>query len=53
MLSMGHICDENATVTGIAAIDVDAMTTANVTTVGARMLCPRTQERRGSGVLRV
>ena len=30
--------------TGIAAINVDAMTTATMTTVGARPQCPRTQE---------
>jgi hypothetical protein len=35
----------------IAAINVDLMTTATVTTVGTRQQCPRTQEhRRGSGV---
>ncbi len=37
--------------TQVAAINVDMMKTATVTTVGARRRCPRTQEqRRGSGV---
>ena len=37
---------------GIAAIDVEAMTTATIMTVGARIRCPRMQEHcRGSGVV--
>ncbi len=47
----GHLGKEKATATWIAAINVDVMMTAIVTTVGARRRCPRTQEqRRGSGV---
>jgi hypothetical protein len=47
----GHIGNNKATATRIAAINVDVMMTATVLTVGARRRCPRTQEhRRGSGV---
>ncbi len=47
----GHLGNEKATATQIAAINVDVMKTATVMTVGARRRCPRTQEqRRGSGV---
>jgi hypothetical protein len=47
----GHLGNEKATATRIAAIKVDVMKTATVTTVGARRQCPRTQEqRRGLGV---
>ena len=47
----GHLGNEKATATRIAAINVDVMTTATVTTVEARRRCPRTQEhRRGLGV---
>ena len=47
----GHLGNEKATATRIAAINVDVMMTATVLTVGARRRCPRTQEhRRGSGV---
>jgi hypothetical protein len=48
----GHLGNEKATATRIAAINVDMMTTATVKTVGARWGCPRMQEhRRGSGVV--
>ena len=47
----GHLGNEKATGTQIAAINVDAMMTATVTTFGSRWRCPRTQEhRRGSRV---
>ena len=47
----GHLSNKKATAMQIAAINVDVMKTATVTTVGARRRCPRTQEqRRGSGV---
>ena len=47
----GHIGNNKATTTRIAAINVDVMMTATVLTVGARRRCPRTQEhRRGLGV---
>ena len=39
---------------GVAVINVDMMSTATVTTVGARPQCPRTQEhRREPGVVPV
>jgi hypothetical protein len=48
----GHLGNEKATATRIAAINVDMMTTATVKTVGARWGCPRMQEHcRGSGVV--
>jgi hypothetical protein len=40
----GHLGNKKATATRIAAINVDVMKTATVTTVGARRRCPRTQE---------
>ena len=47
----GHLGNEKATATRIAAIIFDVMATATGMTVGARRRCPRTQEhRRGSGV---
>ncbi len=47
----GHIGNDKATATRIAAINVDVMMTVTVLTVGARWRCPRMQEhRRGSGV---
>ncbi len=47
----GHLGNEKATVTQIAAINIDVMKTATVTTVGARRRCPMAQEQcRGSGV---
>jgi hypothetical protein len=47
----GHIGNDKATATWIAAIIVDVMMTATVLTVGARRRCPRTQEHhRGLGV---
>ena len=47
----GHIGNDKATATRIAAINVDVMMTATILTVGARRRCPRTQEhRRGLGM---
>jgi hypothetical protein len=47
----GHLGNEKATATRIAAINVDVMTTATVMPGGARRRCPRLQEHcRGSGV---
>jgi hypothetical protein len=47
----GHIGNDKATATQIAAINVDVMMTVTVLTVGARRRCPRTQEhRRGLGL---
>ena len=47
----GHLRNEKATAMQIAAINVDVMTTATVTIVGARRQYPRMHEHcRGSGV---
>ncbi len=47
-----HLGNKKKTATWIAAINVDVMKTATVTTVGARRQCPRMQEqRRGLGVV--
>ncbi len=47
----GHLGNEKATATQIAAINIDVIKTATMTTVGARWQCPRMQEQsRGSRV---